>query len=526
VLLYFGRTRVLRLTRDAARAFESTRSATLVAAGACVWALVAGIVFGTYAIGGADSYGYVGQARLLARGQLTDTIPVSREYTWPDPDVTFTPLGFTIGRTRGVIAPKYPPGLPLLMAPFTLLPERTVYFLVPFFGALLVWTTYRLGVRIGEPLAGALSAVLLSVSPTFLYQVVQPMSDVPAAACWLGALLLASRATVASAALAALISGMAVLIRPNLAPLAAIVVAVAVFSGDVSGTRWKAPFNRMLAFCAALAPAVVALAWIQYVRYGSATASGYGSISDAFAFAYIRENLVRYPRWITETHTWFIWLSIAAPLWIVRRARYSILAWGAAALAVAVWASYLPYVYFQPHEWFYTRFLLPAVAIMLLFAAAVLLWVLRPLPSIARVPIALAAIVFLAVTCLGAARTHGAFDIRSQERKYPLAGHFVRERLPEKSIVLAAQHSGSIRYYAGRPTFRWDLLSPTRLDQALATFRAQGYEPFLVVDGGEYEEFKARFDATGQLASQRTELLAILGDARIYSLGERRIPNP
>ena len=94
----------------------------------------------------------------------------------------------------------------------------------------------------------------------------------------------------------------------------------------------------------------------------------------------------------------------------------------------------------------------------------------------------------------------------------------VRAKGPANAFVLAAQHSGSIRYYAGRATFRWDLLSPTRLDQALATFRAQGYQPFLVVDGGEYDDFKKRFDPTHQRASQRPALLAILGDARIYAL--------
>ena len=44
--------------------------------------------------------------------------------------------------------------------------------------------------------------MLLSVSPPFLYQLVQPMSDVPGVACWLGALAAASRGTTVSAALA------------------------------------------------------------------------------------------------------------------------------------------------------------------------------------------------------------------------------------------------------------------------------------------------------------------------------------
>jgi hypothetical protein len=514
VLAYFARTRVTALVTRAARALESVRAAAILAAGATAWAFVAGIAFGTFAIGGADSYGYVGQARLVAEGRLTDTVPVSADYTWPDVAATFTPLGFTPGLSPGVIAPKYPPGLALLMAPLAATSERAVYFLVPCFGALLAWTTFRLGSAMGDPLAGALASVLLSISPTFLYQVVQPMSDVPAAACWLVALLVASGGTMRRTVTAGVLSSIAVMIRPNLAPLACVVAVVASF-GRKDDTRSRV--RRAVAFAAAMMPAIIVLGWIQAVRYGSPVASGYGSVSDAFSVGYIGENLVRYPRWLTETHTWFIWLSLAAPLWIARRSARPLVGWAALALAAAVWASYLPYLYFHPEEWFYTRFLLPSIAIMLLFAAATALWLLRPLPVVVRAAASLALLSVLVVHGLQTARTHGAFDIRTQERKYPLAGAFVRDHLPATAIVLAAQHSGSIRYYTHRPTFRWDLLSPARLDQALATFRAQGYEPFLVVDGGEFDEFEKRFAAANQAASRHPTLLATTGDARIYA---------
>lgn len=513
-LVYFARSHVTELVTRSARALESVHAAVTLAAAAAVWAFVAGIAFGTFAIGGADSYGYVSQARLFAEGRLTDTVPVSPDYTWPDVLATFTPLGFTTGPAPGVIAPKYPPGLALLMAPLAAISEHAVYFLVPCLGALLVWTTFRLGSALGNPLAGALAAALLSISPTFLYQVVQPMSDVPAAAFWLVALLVASRGGMWAAAVAGVISSIAVLIRPNLTPLAAVVLVAVAFARN-EGVR--ARVRRVIVFAAAMTPAIAVLAWIQAVRYGSPIASGYGSLSDAFSIAYIAENVVRYPRWVTETHTWFIWLSLAAPLWIARRSTRPLLGYAALALAAEVWALYLPYLYFHPEEWFYTRFLLPAIAIMLLFAAAVALWLLRPLPVVARVAALFLLTSVLLVHGVQSARTHGAFDIRTQERKYPLAGAFVRDHLPPRAIVLAAQHSGSIRYYAQRPTFRWDLLSPARLDQALATFRAQGYEPFLVVDGGEYEEFEKRFDAANQQAARRPKLLAITGDARIYA---------
>jgi len=121
------------------------------------------------------------------------------------------------------------------------------------------------------------------------------------------------------------------------------------------------------------------------------------------------------------------------------------------------------------------------------------------------------------ITSLHYAQRNRVFDIRDQERKYPLAGEFVRTRMPANAFVLAAQHSGSIRYYANRPTLRWDLLSPTRLDQALATVRAQGYEPLLVVDTGEYDDFRGRFSASGQQAVQQLTPLAVLGDARVFA---------
>ena len=74
---------------------------------------------------------------------------------------------------------------------------------------------------LGEPLAGALRALLLSVSPTFLYQAVQPMSDVPVDRLLAGrAAARAPAARVGAGSAPALAASLAILIRPNLAPLA------------------------------------------------------------------------------------------------------------------------------------------------------------------------------------------------------------------------------------------------------------------------------------------------------------------
>src|SRR5262245_60248440 len=97
------------------------------------------------------------------------------------------------------------------------------------------------------------------------------------------------------------LSSIAILIRPNLAPLAVIVAALTVVASPSS----RAP--RATWFVASLVPGLILLGWIQAVRYGSPFGSGYGSASNMFALEYVVPNLARYPRWMTESHTPFIW---------------------------------------------------------------------------------------------------------------------------------------------------------------------------------------------------------------------------
>ena len=79
-----------------------------------------------------------------------------------------------------------------------------------------------------------------------------------------------------------------------------------------------------------------------------------------------------------------------------------------------------------------------------------------------------------------------------------------------------AQHSGSLRYYANRPTLRWDVLGPGHLDEAIAELRGAGYEPFAVLDADEDAEFRSRFSGAGQRAVAGLRPLAVLGVVRVY----------
>ena len=494
-----------------------------------IWTAAAAFAFGTYAAGGADSFGYISQAELLAHGHLTEAMPAHPAFDWPDVPSTLTPLAFTRGPDPGRLVPVYPPGLPLMMAPLTWIHASAVFLVVPLCAALTVWLCLRLGRELDDPAAGTLAALWLSVSPTFLLQAVQPMSDVPVTACWMGALLLARRPHLAGAACAGVVASLAVLVRPNLAPLMALVVLVCATAGGNDAARGRSPqedappartnrtLSRMFVCAACMLPGLMALAAIQNVRYGSPFGSGYGSFEDLFGLSNIRPNLARYPRWLTLAHSPLLWLWLLAPVWFRGAApRTRAFGWIAFGFAAAVIAAYLPYVAFRHDEWSYTRFLLPALPLMLLFAVGVVLAAARRwLPGHA-LPLACVVMFGLAAWSVSTAYALGVFGIREGERKYPDVGHYVRDRLPRSAFVLAAQHSGSLRYYSHRPTLRWDVLDRGSLDRALRSMRNAGYDPFLVVDTGEDEAFRRRFGGAGQRAVEDLAPLATIGNTTVY----------
>jgi dolichyl-phosphate-mannose-protein mannosyltransferase len=493
-----------------ARGGVSARGFALVAVG---WAGVAGVAFGTNVVGGADSSGYMNQARLFAGGRILDEPRWLERPPWAADAMTLAPLGFRPAPDRLRLAPTYPPGYPLLMTPAYVVHERAAYLIVPICGAIVVWVTFALGRRLGNPVVGTAAALLVSVSPTFLYQLVQPMSDVPATAAWLLALLLAARGTTVGAVLSGLLAGLAILIRPNLMPL-----AVLVWAACATGTRSTGRWRRTAAALATTVPSIVTLAVIQSIRYGSPFGSGYGSMADLFGWANVWPNLDRYPRWMFEAHTPLIALFLLAPLWLGRRRPESrtliVILW---VFAVAVVAAYLPYLYFQPSEWMYTRFLLPAIPVMWLLAMMTIADLLRPIrPPIAAM-VAIPAFIGLMIFSIAAARERYAFELKDGERKYIYAADYVRRELPPNAVIVGMQHTGSIWFYARRPVVRWDHLEADKLDSVLAWLGGHGYAPYLVLDKDELARMHQRFDGKGR-SLDRVIPLTEFGDVTVYAL--------
>jgi asparagine N-glycosylation enzyme membrane subunit Stt3 len=192
-----------------------------VAAIAAIAVLIAGVIWGTHVAGGPDSYCYLSQAELFAAGHVVDVEPLARLAPWEHGAEAFVPVGHVpAARVAGASVPMCSPGYPIAMAAARHLGGRPAMFaVVPLCGAIAVWLTFMLGRRVAGAHTGAIAAVLLAASPPFLYQVVQPMSDVPAAAAWAAALFTVTHDRFATswgrAVLGGVATGAALLVRPN-----------------------------------------------------------------------------------------------------------------------------------------------------------------------------------------------------------------------------------------------------------------------------------------------------------------------
>lgn len=486
---------------------------SIVAAVMAAGTIIAGLHWGTFAVGGSDSYCYAHQAERWASGRLQVREPLALRAPWPLAAETFAPAGHIASpTTKGAIAPICPPGLSLVMAVFQLAGgSGAIFIVVPLMGAVLVWSTFLLGRRI-DARVGFCAALVTACSPVFLFQLMQPMSDVPAAAWWTLAVALVLGDRRRDIVYAGLASSAAILTRPNLLPLG---ISIGLFLLARPGRPFRDRCGDAAAFALACIPGCLATAAIQHSFYGSPFGSGYGSFGALFATANIGPNTARYARWFIETETPVVLLALIAPLVVRPRAVVALLG----TFAVVNVACYLPYVMFE--DWWYLRFLLPALPPVAILTVATID------ACAARVSRRTAAIVTTAVTLAIAstlvyrARDRQVFRLAQLESRYVRAGDYVARRLPSNALVVTALESGSVRYYSGRRTLVWDMLDPAWLDRALAFVREQGYEPFLLFERFEEQPFRERFTSSALGSLDWPPMAEIGGQVRVYRPQDR-----
>jgi hypothetical protein len=485
----------------------SPRLAPVIAAAAAITVTCFGIFNGARGIGGADAYGYVSQAELWAEGRLSYEEPLVKEFEGKLPPVAFAPLGYLPTGDGSRMAPMYAPGLPLLIAPFRWIGGRDAMFLVvPLLAGLAVWSVYLMGSRLANGVVGAGAAIVLSTSPVFLlHTLITPMSDVPAATAWALALALAVRNQPGAALGAGLAASIAILIRPNLVPLAGIVAAPWLIRAFRRSDARRKAVRCLVAFGLGGVPGVTIVALVNNHLYGSPFLSGQVIGNPPLSLANVPINFSRYVSWLFQTQTYAVLAALLAPV-LLARGRASAeddSPAGAAtmllAFAATVFVSYLPFMLVP--EWYWLRYVLPAFApIFVLMCASVSAVVAKYGRDVRIITVCL-------VVALVAARTM-AFNkglelhrMGEGEEKYLLVGDYARTRSPDRSVFVSMLFSGTIKYYGGRPIVRYEYIAEDGFDRAIADLVAAGYRPFAVLEESELDAWTKRFGGRSALAA-------------------------
>jgi hypothetical protein len=515
-LLYYLRWRASwRVDAGRLAAIDWPRAVALVAA---MGAFAIGEGHGVDLATGPDASGYVSQAERWAQGSLTRPAPAwTRQAPWGDATFTASPVGYRPGIQRSTIVPFYAPGFPLMMAPFVWAGGRdAALHVVPLLGAAAVWVTFLLGRWMGGPWAGAIASLFLLCSPVFLVMLVSAMSDVPATVCWGVALVMAVRPGRRAAALSGAACALAILTRPNVAPLAAIVGLVVV----VDRRDWLA---RGAWFSLAVAAGAGLVAYLNWRWFGSPLYSAYGALGDIYRLSRVLPNTRTYTGWLLDTETPLLLLAVAVPLLLGRTELCRWRVWLLTAVfPLITLALYVPYR--EWYEWAYLRFLLPAFPPLLGGIAAVLV---RAVPTGPRRPLAVVCVtVVVAAFVYHGIRYDDAWRrLANMERRYVRALDYVA-RLPRQAVFVSLTHSGTLAYYGGRDVFRWEACAPKDLDRAVAALHGMGINVYVVADEGERPLFLAYFAGSATAREVASNRAVDLGGVSVYAVGGTTVLPP
>jgi hypothetical protein len=459
------------------------------------------LVWGTKAVGGSDSWGYMSEAHGFLNGQIKIVQPFVKEVPWPARTWSFTPLAYkplgvyhdVEGDEEFTIVPFYSPGLPLLLAgAYLIAGYQAMFFVVPLLSAAVVIGTYRIGLHLTSRPAALLGAWLTAISPCIMFMMMSTMTDVPVAGAFAVGFWLLLDGGAWKAFGAGLATAVAIAIRPNFAPIAAIMASYYV-PALFDARRRRGAFVQGALFCLGVLPGPITVALVNTQLYGSPTMSGYGRLDQFFALDHIWPNLQRYPAWLAEAQTPVAWVGLAAvflPIrWIWSGPRRTAALVIAALTVLFVWGLYLVYDVYD--AWWFSRFILTSWPFIMLGTASVVVAIAR-LERRALLPVMALVMIVVSIHQVRFAVDHETFHLWAGERRYVVAARMARRLTPRNSVIISGQHTGSLRFYAGRMTMHYDPIADEWLDRVAAWLNEHGSHPYLLVEDWEADSLKQR----------------------------------
>jgi hypothetical protein len=451
---------------------------------------------------------------MWATGTLRVQPPFGDEQPAGLSNYAFTPLGYRLAPDERTIVPTYAPGFPMLASVF----ERAggadaVFYVMPLMAGITVLGTYLLGIAVSGRSVGVLAALLMALSPAFLFQLTHaPMSDIVAAGWWTLALVLLPRTRVSSTSslVMGLCAGAAILTRPNLVPMA-IVPGGWLLWDVVKNPVRRQPIVRLLLYGIGPVAAGLVVAGLNRYWYGSATASGYGALAgELFQWGFLWPNIVNYSRSIIQTQTPAIVLALLAPLFV----RNPLVT----TYALFVGVMYLCYAVYLPMEaWWGLRFFLPVFPIVLVFLGVTIVHGTRLIPLGPHVLLPVIIAVLIVAQMRAFIRDTNVLDSTGEQR-FAQIGRYIADALPTDAVVFAVMHSGSVKFYSGRVTVRFDALQPGRFTTVAREFQRRGHPVFILLDTFEGEYFTQRFGAVDRLGTLDSRAAKLVPNVALYQV--------
>jgi hypothetical protein len=309
--------------------------------------------------------------------------------------------------------------------------------------------------------------------------------------------VMALRPGVGAALAAGCAVAMAVLVRPNLAPLGLVIAATLVAARWKTGDRTAV---RVLAFGASAAIGPALLLWSQAVLYGSPFKSGYRGAEMFFRMERVPTNAVHYPAMLLDLHGWLAFAGLALVPFafrLQRPAHASVKPWiviaGAVGFVLVNYAILLPYLTFE--GWYWLRFLLPGMLALFVLLAAAADRLRLVIAARSRLLQVLAVVPIVLVVREPRQEFFATLENLTGHPRVAMMGHYLREALPPNAVILTYLQSGAVAYYTGGvPIVRLDALGPEWLDRLVADLQEARYHPLFVIDDAmEAPAFRERY---------------------------------
>ena len=80
----------------------------------------------------------------------------------------------------------------------------------------------------------------------------------------------------------------------------------------------------------------------------------------------------------------------------------------------------------------------------------------------------------------------------------------------------AMLHGGSVRYYGGRVTLRYDVMDAAWLDRSVQWLTARGIHPYALLDEGEVGAFRQRFAGQATLSALETPVFVYQARPEVF----------